>query len=1618
VQLKVINPNGVHCREIKGLDVLQRSLPNHWFGYASFELIGQESGEIDLIICADDRLILVEIKDWNVPITDNGHTWTTPFKTETSPVIVSNTKARKLATKLKKNLHPDRSPFVDHCVLFTGTSKRSDLNEDTRQKVFDLNHFKKLGGKDTFQKCFPDYKTIEISRDILKQKLDKFFSGSNVQPLKRLYNGYRAEEDAKYVHPQRIYSEYFANLEGVTGFRALLRIWNFEELGKVNSLYLNKENFKTIAFREENAIGYLNVNRPELSDRHAFLEPISNEGRESVTLNFFELYKLPPNLTRLKEALRKYGDGLKEEHRISIARLLLHHFSELHDLGVAHRDIGEHCIWVNIPDKVSLSGFATSSFPEQNTITQISNTIRAGTGQIPEELQNYRSDNFKKDVFLLGTTVHQILFGKKPEVLDDVPIWQEPTSSSFKEFWGWFERSLEWDPVNRFPDAKVAFEEFQRCSRTSDLQNLCEDDFREFQKKFPPMPGQAGDEIIRGDYGASAVVFRRGDRLFKLWSNAKFTPGGAAENFHLLDFLCRIQSLKSTNAHTLQEIIDFGMTSFGSYVELKWHEGHSLEEFVGNEFDDETGLAFIRSIIGALADLHRCKIYHGDLKPGNIILSKDNDNKHVIRLIDLVDFSSAGTERRTSAYLPPEGEDATTPGCDGYALKKIIIEFLFQRMPRVSLDRKNQIIKIFEDMLDPDGGIPDLKGILDELNALEVSDDRAEATIHEELLISMGGIENELCMTPDDRGLPITVENAQDNPECFVVRINDSALCLSLLVNAPHKAITKIWTQRGTIMDLTQSLHRKAFTLERPLRILVSHTDNISALNRFFDTIGLFDALHDRYRNLLEILPVVRNTQTPDHGVVGVTEIDEDVEKLEELPHSSKVEIPLDILWDKLLDAEESIVPVAVVTDNPVDTNLSDIIVFPTSEPSSQFDPQDDALIEVHTKDSEGQWRYYGNLDNHRSRSGRLAVIPKARSVFRPSIGTALKLVNKASRASYEKRLAAVQRILSRESVCAALFDYFRCDNLLSEGNARFASQLDLLDKYELNPVQKDALYTALKCSPLAMIQGPPGTGKTSVISAAVHYIATNYPTARILIVSQSHEAIDHATEQIVKRFRKQGDKPSLVRVGRRNAISDNLISFHSESLQGEYRERLRLSHTQRILPIGRRLGLSEMFTESFTILRSRMIPLLQQLGPNRPQEEVHVDSKLLEHIEKACRQLDPEFNCKKVPIESVCGLMEQRLVERHGETDQQAVNALRKVIDLALEWVQILESPGKLDRFYVGSCQIVTGTCVGVGRRHLGIEDERFDCVIIDEAARCGPGDLAVASQVAHQVILVGDHKQLPPFLEKDIVQIVAKDLSCSAEQVERSDFQRMFESLYAKYAGRTLNTQYRMREPIGRLVSECFYPDTSSIETGRTTSAECYDRLPASISRHVTWIDSGVGGEERVPGGFSFVNNSEIDLVIQILEEIDCDTRLVESLIDDATTEGLPAAIGIIAAYKAQADAIEKRIWVSSLSSKLRQTCKVGTVDSYQGKENPVVIFSAVRCNPHEDIGFTRSWERINVSLSRARERLVIVGSWNFWESAGDDAPLGKVVHYIASRLRESDDGYARIYETLETK
>ena len=136
---------------------------------------------------------------------------------------------------------------------------------------------------------------------------------------------------------------------------------------------------------------------------------------------------------------------------------------------------------------------------------------------------------------------------------------------------------------------------------------------------------------------------------------------------------------------------------------------------------------------------------------------------------------------------------------------------------------------------------------------------------------------------------------------------------------------------------------------------------------------------------------------------------------------------------------------------------------------------------------------------------------------------------------------------------------------------------------------------------------------------------------------------------------------------------------------------------------------------------------------------------------------------------------------------------------------------------------------------------------------------------------------------------------------------------------------------------------------------------------------------------------------LLRQILE---CED-FMEFLKEDLQPQEPP--IGIICMYSKQRELIDRRKAEATWLSEIQDLVKVDTVDSYQGKENRIVIVSTVRNNPMLHPGFLRSPNRINVAISRAMERLFIIGASRMWVGRNSSLPLGKVFNKINSMVAE---------------
>jgi len=408
-----------------------------------------------------------------------------------------------------------------------------------------------------------------------------------------------------------------------------------------------------------------------------------------------------------------------------------------------------------------------------------------------------------------------------------------------------------------------------------------------------------------------------------------------------------------------------------------------------------------------------------------------------------------------------------------------------------------------------------------------------------------------------------------------------------------------------------------------------------------------------------------------------------------------------------------------------------------------------------------------------------------------------------------------------------------------------------------LNSKQIQAFQRVISQSPISVLQGPPGTGKTAFVSKLIHYLFENKLANNILLVGQSHTSVDTVTIK-AKELCQELDTPlSLVRLGREHQIDEKLLQCHSSSIQSKMRYKFQREYENRINALAGRLMVDQGFVDEVAKLHRSISPLLSniavllgsinELSDGRelsPERQAHVDqlkqilASSKEHIQLNIETRGYDFDLPEVTDPSYWSELTNHIAMRRGVTNQIAIRRLNQLIGISKDWIDVLASASSsFDRFFVKSSQLVAGTLVGMGAKWLSLEEQEFDWVIVDEAGRAQASELMIALQCAKRVLLVGDHCQLPPFYEQAHVRHVARMLGITEAEVRKTDFERAF----IVNDGLTLDTQYRMIEPIGDIISHCFYKD--QLQSHRKKAPEWCEDLPYPLNKPVTWIDSGSG-------------------------------------------------------------------------------------------------------------------------------------------------------------------------------
>jgi ABC-type branched-subunit amino acid transport system ATPase component len=269
----------------------------------------------------------------------------------------------------------------------------------------------------------------------------------------------------------------------------------------------------------------------------------------------------------------------------------------------------------------------------------------------------------------------------------------------------------------------------------------------------------------------------------------------------------------------------------------------------------------------------------------------------------------------------------------------------------------------------------------------------------------------------------------------------------------------------------------------------------------------------------------------------------------------------------------------------------------------------------------------------------------------------------------------------------------------------------------------------------------------------------------------------------------------------------------------------------------------------------------------------------------------------------------------------------------------------------------VVAATCSGIaGTKEFALN---FDYVIVDEAGRATPLDLLMPIIKGKSIVLVGDHRQLPPLVDRE----VQRQLDDQGE-LKETLFQKLYDHMNGTRKTQLL-FQYRMSETICSLVKSLSYSDLE-LHTAGLALERRHPFGPRYSDVH--WIRC-VGTKNRAyapNGGTSLRNDAEVGAAIEVLE------TMSEVL---SMSNRTSYSIGVISMYRAQVDAFERALPAPLRDHKI-MNIEFGTVDAFQGREKDAVIVSLVGSDPKR-VAFFQEVRRLNVAISRTRELLVLIGN-----------------------------------------
>ena len=487
----------------------------------------------------------------------------------------------------------------------------------------------------------------------------------------------------------------------------------------------------------------------------------------------------------------------------------------------------------------------------------------------------------------------------------------------------------------------------------------------------------------------------------------------------------------------------------------------------------------------------------------------------------------------------------------------------------------------------------------------------------------------------------------------------------------------------------------------------------------------------------------------------------------------------------------------------------------------------------------------------------------------------------------------------------------------------------------------------------------------------------------RIAELSEAGDGLSEAESRLfdlesIKSLQTQEQKEHILKILRVSLPQTALIIKNVEAKANELIENISAEE-----------GAFEERFERIQINKEKINEEIQRL-----EESISSDRKKIEEIEGKYNAAPGELKSRMSEIEGAADDLESGEVERR--TWEEVFQGMKNWVNNIPDYMQ--ENDLYL-KDYINGCNVVGISCTESARTLIENGFDDFDVVIIDEVSKATPPELLIPMLRGRKIVLVGDHRQLPPLFNEhektylevaeqqdnssdEVIPLTMADFNKYKDMVTSSLFERYFEQA-DKSIKETLTDQYRMHRDIMDVINT-FYDDylRDGNEGHYTEETKAHHLNIRSLigtemivpERHAYWFDSSELLRERIyeqrrAESTSAENIVEAEIIIELLRKMELQYANMMNK--------RQVSVGIISFYYDQVMLIRKLLRGESFHA---INVEVNTVDRFQGKEKEIVFVSLVRNvkrSRHNIDSHIAAFQRINVAFSRAQNLLIIVGA-----------------------------------------